>query len=121
MRILLVEDDALNVEVFSAVFESDGHDFVVETDGLRGRDRALTEPFDLIVLDIHLPGMAGDAVCRELRSAGLDLPILALSAAALPAQVTRGMDAGFTAYLTKPITLAALRQALDRHRRAPGR
>lgn len=117
MRILLVEDDALNIEVFSAVFEGDGHSVVVETNGLRGRDRALTEPFDVIVLDIQIPGMAGDAVCRELRSAGLDLPILALSAAAFPAQVTRGMDAGFTAYLTKPITLAALRQAVKQHRR----
>ncbi len=117
MRILLVEDDPTNIELFSAVLEGAQHEFIVETDGVTGRDRALAESFDLIILDIQIPGMSGDTVCSALRSAGRVLPILALSAAALPEQIVRGMAAGFTEYLTKPITPAALRQALDRHRR----
>lgn len=115
MRVLLVEDDQRNVEFISEVLEGDGHEVVVERDGSRGRDRALVERFDLIVLDMQLPGMQGDLVCGELRTAGYSGPILALSAAALQDQVERAMSAGFDSYLTKPISPPALRAAVRRY------
>ena len=114
-RILLVEDDPLNVELFSAVLVDDGYAVVIERDGPTARERALGERFDLILLDLQLPRMRGDALCRELRAAGLRLPIVALSAEALPEQIRVNTEAGFDGYLTKPISPSALREAVRHH------
>ena len=86
----------------------------MERDGLSARERALKETFDLIVLDIQMPLLDGNALCAELRTAGIRGPIIALSASALPSDVTRGTTAGFNAYLTKPIRPADLRAAVRR-------
>ena len=115
MQILLVEDDQLNVELFIATLEADGHQVTVERDGEAGKARALGERFDLILLDLQLPRMRGDALCRDLRAAGLRLPIVALSAEALPEQIRVNREAGFDDYLTKPISSLALREAVRRH------
>lgn len=114
MRILLIEDDPLNVELFTAVLEDDGHQVTVERDGEAGKARALREAFELLILDIQLPRLRGDAVCRELRAAGLTTPIIGLSAEALPDQVSANRSAGFDAYLTKPIEPSTLREAVRR-------
>ncbi len=115
MRVLLVEDNPMNIELFVDTLESDGHTIALEGNGRDGLARALAERFDLVVLDIQLPGMSGDAICRELRAAGVRTPIVALSSAALPEQVARGLAAGFDAYLTKPLAPGALREAVRRH------
>lgn len=112
MRVLLVDDNAMNAELFTAVLETDGHEIVVERDGVDGRDRALAESFDLIILDIQMPRLGGHEVCRELRAAGNSGPIVALTSSAMPDQVKRGAETGFDAYLTKPISPAALRSAV---------
>jgi two-component system alkaline phosphatase synthesis response regulator PhoP len=114
LRLLLVDDNAMNVEFFADVLEGDGHELVIERDGPSGRERALREPFDLIILDIQLPGLDGMSLCRELRAAGISRPIVALSSAAMPEQIERGMAVGFDAYLTKPISPPALRAAVRR-------
>lgn len=114
MRVLLAEDNATNVELFLAALAGDGHEVVVERDGLSARDRALRESFDLIVLDIQMPQLDGYAVCAALRAAGVKGPIIALSALALPTDVARGTTAAFDAYLTKPIRPADLRAAVRR-------
>lgn len=114
MRLLLVDDNAMNVELFTDSLESDGHEVVVERDGLSGRERALREPFDLVILDIQLPGMDGYAICRDLRAAGIDRPIVAISSSAMAAQIEKGLAHGFDAYLTKPISPIALRSAVRR-------
>ncbi len=120
MRVLLVEDNPMNVELFTEALATDGHEVVVERDGMVGRARALAERYDAIVLDIQLPGMRGDAICRELRDAGVRSTILALSAAAMPEQINAAMRAGFDAYLTKPISPHALRDAVRRHAEEKG-
>lgn len=116
MRLLLAEDNATNVELFLAALETDGHEVTVERDGLSARARALRETFDLIVLDIQMPRLDGNALCAELRAAGIRSPIVALSAAAQPSDIARGMETGFDAYLTKPIRPDALRAAVRRYR-----
>lgn len=119
MRLLLVDDNALNLELFVDVLEGDGHQVTVERDGVNARRRALAEAFDLLVLDVQLPGLDGLALCRELRSAGIRTPMVAISSSAMPEQVARGRASGFDDYLTKPISPSALRVAVRRYER-PG-
>jgi CheY-like chemotaxis protein len=113
LRILLVEDDAMNVELFESALESDGHEIVTERDGAAGEQRA-SEKFDLILLDIQLPKKTGLEVCRSLRSRGLRTPIVALSASVLPEEVERTKAAGFDEFLSKPISPRDLRAAVRR-------
>lgn len=113
MRLLLVDDNEMNVELFGDILRGDGHEVIVERDGVAGRDRALAEKFDLIILDIQLPRLDGHEVCRELRGAGIGGPIVALTSSAMPDQVKRGAETGFDAYLTKPISPSALRAAVS--------
>src|SRR5258708_30567522 len=109
LRILLVEDEAMNADLFVDALEPEGYDITVERDGTKGRDRALIEALDLIVLDMNLPGLNGAQICQALRAGGIDTPIVALSASLLPTELAAGLRAGFDAYLTKPIRPARLR------------
>src|SRR5579859_4928999 len=95
MRLLLADDNAVNAELFVAAVAADGHVVTVTRDGLAARERALAEPFDVIVLDIQMPKLDGYVLCRQLRAAGIRQPIVALSAFAMPADVQLGRDAGF--------------------------
>lgn len=113
MRILLVEDDPLNVELFESVLESDGHEIVTERDGAAGEQRA-SDRFDLVLLDVQLPKKNGLEVCRSLRARGLRIPIVALSASVLPEEVARTKSAGFDDFLSKPISPRDLRAAVRR-------
>lgn len=117
MRLLLVEDNAMNVELFTAALETDGHEVIVEREGRKGLERGLRERFDLVILDVQLPGMDGIAIVRELRAADMKGPIVALSSSAMQDQVAVGLAAGFDAYLTKPISPADLRAAVKRYAR----
>jgi len=85
-----------------------------------GLQMARDERPDLILLDIQLPGMDGYEVLRRLRQSGdalAEVPVIAVSANAMPADVQRGLAAGFTQYLTKPVDmdrlLAAVESALE--------
>jgi CheY-like chemotaxis protein len=113
LRILLVEDDALNVELFESALESDGHEIVTERDGAAGEQRA-SDQFDLVLLDVQLPKKNGLEVCRSLRARGLRIPIVALSASVLPEEVARTKSAGFDDFLSKPISPRDLRAAVRR-------
>lgn len=108
MRLLVVDDNPLNLELFEGALTDDGHQVVVASDAAAGLARALAEPFDVVLLDVQLPGRNGLDLCRALREAGRMGPILAVSANALPDQVARGLAAGFDQYLTKPISPHAL-------------
>jgi CheY-like chemotaxis protein len=115
VRLLLADDNEMNVDLFTAAL--DQHDVVVERDGAAALQRALSESFDLILLDVQMPRMRGDEVCRELRAKGISTPIVALTAAAMPVDMARASDAGFDAYLTKPISPESLRAAVRQHAR----
>lgn len=112
MRLLLAEDNELNVELFVEALRGDGHEVMVERDGEAACARALREDFDVVLLDVQMPGPNGLEVCRRLRAAGRTGPIVALTAAAMAADQERATDAGFDAYWTKPISPARLRAAV---------
>lgn len=109
MRILVIEDDPQTVEVLVTVLEGDGHTVVGERTGASGRQRAMGEPWDLIISDIGLPDVNGFLLARQLRQAGVDAPLIALSGFATDEDRSLGLASGFDNYLTKPIQASALR------------
>jgi two-component system, OmpR family, alkaline phosphatase synthesis response regulator PhoP len=119
-RILLVEDEPGVRLTLTDRLHDEG--YVVETasDGDEGVARAAAEPFDLVVLDVMLPGRNGFDVCRDLRQKGVDSPILMLTARRQLADRVVGLKLGADDYLTKPFDVAELLARVEaRLRRRP--
>jgi len=116
-RILVVEDDPRLAATLERVLVAENHDVEVAADGNEALRRAQRRPFDLVVLDILLPGLDGIAVCKRLRAAGA-VPILLLTALGGTEQRVRGLDSGADDYLVKPFAyeelLARVRALLRR-------
>ena len=121
MRLLVIEDELPMRTALVETLAAEGYRVQCAADGLRGLEMACTETFDLILLDVMMPGLDGYAVCRELRKRGRDMPVLMLTAKALVDDRVDGLDAGADDYLTKPFSLrellARVRALLRRHER----
>ncbi|MEZ5364274.1 MAG: response regulator transcription factor [Bryobacterales bacterium] len=104
MNILVVEDDAPMRDVLRRGLEEDGHAVTVAADGSTGLSIAETCAFDVLVLDVMLPGMSGVAVCRRLREGRRQTPILMLTAKDQPPDIVEGLNSGADDYLTKPFS-----------------
>ena len=131
-RILVVEDEEHLAFGIKFNLEAEGHAVSVAGDGQAALERLESGalPFDLVVLDIMLPGMSGYAVCEAIRAAGDDVPVVMLTARTLVEDRVRGFDAGTDVYLQKPFELdellSVVRNLLGRRARAdkagdPGR
>ena len=109
-RVLVVEDERHIAEGLRFNLEAEGHDVTVAEHGEQALDLILTQsrPFDIVVLDVMLPGKDGFTVTAELRAAGQFVPILMLTARARAEDVLRGFEAGADDYLPKPFDLAIL-------------
>ena len=108
MRILVVEDEPAISSAIRSILEAAGHAADVAEDGPSALEWAASYPYDLVILDVILPGMDGVAVCRALRERGSKTPILMLTALdAIDDRVT-GLDAGADDYLAKPFAGAEL-------------
>src|SRR5881296_3316537 len=120
-RILVVEDDPRLAATLDRVLAAEAYDVEVAGDGNEALRRARERPFDLVVLDIMLPGLDGIAVCKRLRATG-PLPILLLTALGGTEERVRGLDSGADDYLVKPFAyqelLARVRALLRRSRPA---
>ena len=101
-RILLVEDEPGLVMTLSDLLGAEGYEVESATDGTAGLSRALKEKFDLLVLDVMLPGKSGLEVCRELRQQGNDVAVLMLTAKTQLYDRVVGLKLGADDYLTKP-------------------
>ena len=116
-RILVVEDDPRLAATLERVLSAESHDVQVAGDGNEALRRSRERPFDLVVLDVMLPGLDGIAVCRRLRSTG-PVPILLLTALGGTEERVRGLDSGADDYLVKPFAyeelLARVRALLRR-------
>jgi signal transduction histidine kinase/HPt (histidine-containing phosphotransfer) domain-containing protein len=115
LSILVVEDVALNRDVVSGLLQRDGHRVWLAEDGEQALTQCSVQTFDLILLDVHLPGISGVDVCTRIRSiAGPNRHsrIFALTASVQPALVRGYLDAGMDGILAKPLKLDTLRQAL---------
>jgi two-component system response regulator MprA len=108
MNVLLVEDDPAVRGAVERALRHAGHEPALATDGVRALQQATAVPYDAVVLDLGLPGLDGLEVCRRLRAAGNQVPVLMLTARAAVAERVSGLDAGADDYLVKPFALDEL-------------
>src|SRR5215475_14354680 len=119
-RVLIVEDDAVIRMALTDRLESEGYQLDYAGDGDEGFRQATSDAFDLIILDIMLPRRNGIDVCRDVRMAGVIVPILMLTARGQIVDKVLGLKIGADDYLTKPfdsMELVARMEALLRRAR----
>jgi two-component system alkaline phosphatase synthesis response regulator PhoP len=107
-RILLIEDEPALRLTLGDRLKKEGYAIDHAADGLTGVEKATAEPFDLIVLDVMLPGIDGFSVCRRLRSAGIAAPVLMLTARNRTRDTVTGLGLGADDYVTKPFRMPEL-------------
>jgi len=108
MQVLVIEDEQRMAELLRRTIEEDGHSAIVARNGQEGYEIARSSVFDVIVLDVMLPGADGITVARKLREARNQTPVLMLTARDAPSDVVKGLDAGADDYLTKPFSIDVL-------------
>jgi two-component system alkaline phosphatase synthesis response regulator PhoP len=118
-NILLVEDELGLVLTIADRLRSEGYQVTTATDGAEGFERASTEPFDLLILDVMLPRKTGFEVCQELREQGFSMPILMLTARGQTADKVQGLKIGADDYLTKPFDMLELLARIEALLRRP--
>ncbi len=118
MRILIIEDETYLAEALTQILKKNNYSADAVNDGLSGLDNALTGIYDLILLDIMLPGMDGISVLRNIRKEGVSTPVILLTAKSEISDKVTGLDNGADDYLSKPFAteelLARIRAASRR-------
>jgi two-component system, OmpR family, alkaline phosphatase synthesis response regulator PhoP len=112
-RILIVEDEAALATTLKDRLLKEGYVVSTARDGVSGLDMANTESFELIILDLMLPGQSGLTICQELREHGSNTPILMLTARRQTIDKVIGLRTGADDYLTKPFQMAELLARID--------
>src|SRR3954453_450348 len=107
-RILIVEDEERIASFLAKGLRAEGHLTTIAADGNSGLDHALSGDFDLMVLDIGLPGIDGFAVLDQLRSQGSQLPVIVLTARDSVTDTVSALEGGADAYMPKPFRFAEL-------------
>ena len=124
MRILVVDDDPAVSGALQRALRLDGYDVTLAADGPKALEEVAIRPPDAMILDIGLPTIDGLDVCRRMRAAGDDTPVLMLTARDAVEDRVSGLDAGADDYLVKPFALAELlarlRALLRRRPEDPG-
>ena len=120
-RILIVEDEPSIALALEEDLLHEGYETEVVGDGHAAVERGGAGAFDLILLDVMLPGRDGFEVCRELRRAGVDTPIVLLTARTQEAEKVLGLEAGADDYVTKPYSPRELRARVKAHLRRSAR
>lgn len=122
-KILIIEDDISIAELERDYLEADGFDVGIAGDGTSGLERALSGDYNLVILDLMLPGMDGFAVCRQLRAES-EVPVLMVSARKDDIDKIRGLGLGADDYITKPFSpgelVARVKSHLTRFERLTG-
>ncbi len=108
MRILVAEDDAPLADFICEELQREQFAVQVVSDGIEAQKLALNQHYDLVILDLGLPGATGLEVLRGIRSKKQDLPVLIVTAAAKVEERVRGLDAGADDYVAKPFVFAEL-------------
>jgi diguanylate cyclase (GGDEF)-like protein len=118
MRILVIEDDGFIAEMLTVILTNQNYTVEVAANGSAGKQLVEAFDYDLVLLDVMLPGLDGITLCRQIRSIGLKMPILLLTGRDSPHDKAIGLDAGADDYLVKPFDteelLARVRALLRR-------
>jgi two-component system, OmpR family, alkaline phosphatase synthesis response regulator PhoP len=101
-RILLVEDEPALVITLTDMLKAERYEVASSTNGLEAKTRICSETFDLVILDVMLPGMNGFDICNSVRQQGFTTPILMLTARGQTSDKVRGLRTGADDYLAKP-------------------
>lgn len=113
-HVLLIEDDTSIAELQKDYLEINQMTAEIASDGLEGLNRALNEPFDLIVIDVMLPSMDGFEICRSIREKK-NIPLMIVSAKKEDIDKVRGLGLGADDYLTKPFSPSELVARVQAH------
>ena len=108
MRVLVTEDETVMANLVSQALSEEGHDVHVVSSGERAIDAVRGSSYDLVLLDVMLPGLDGFSTCRRMRARGAGMPVLMLTARDDVDDRVRGLDAGADDYLCKPFSLDEL-------------
>lgn len=118
--VLIIEDDPAIRAGLEASLRAEHYDVQSEADGQRGFDRALKNYADIILLDLMLPSKNGEEICRDLRAAGVNTPILMLTSKSSETDKVLGLELGADDYMTKPFSVRELQARVKALlRRAP--
>jgi two-component system, cell cycle response regulator DivK len=114
-KVLLVEDNMVNMKLLQATLEPCGYTLVTATDGEEALEQACKENPDLIIMDIQLPKLSGIEVVKKLRQMPefSGIPIIALTAYAMKGDEERLIEAGFDVYLPKPVNTRELPKVIS--------
>lgn len=107
-QILVIEDEPTLARLLSYNLTQEGYDIKVIDHGTEGLQAALHQPFDLIILDIMLPGMNGFEILSKLRQKGIKIPVIILTARNAEEEIVQGLKYGADDYITKPFGVAEL-------------
>lgn len=117
LQVLVVEDNAINRMIVREMLERDGHAVEEARDGNEGVALATTKGYDIILMDISMPGCDGMTATRRIRASGApgtkDIPIIATTAHAMPQELREFQEAGMDDALIKPLSIGALRKVLS--------
>lgn len=108
MKILLIEDEPKTAQYVKKGLEENAYEVDAALDGKKGKYLALTNAYNLIITDLVLPGMDGRELCRQLREANIETPILMLTALGTTDEIVSGFDVGADDYLVKPFEFKEL-------------
>ncbi len=112
--ILIIEDDTYIAELERDYLEANGYDVEIETDGIQGEKTALKEDYDLIILDIMLPGINGFEICRHIRQEK-NVPVIIVTARQDDVDLIRGLGLGADDYIMKPFNPSELIARVKAH------
>jgi two-component system cell cycle response regulator DivK len=115
-RLLVVEDNEVNLYLIRFMLEKAGYEVVAAKDGMTGVEMAVSEKPDLIIMDIQLPDINGLEATRRIRSSETDreIPIVALTSYAMTGDREKALAAGCTGYIEKPIKPESFIQEIQR-------
>ena len=108
-RILIIEDDPAILKGLNVALKEEHYEVQSETDGVFGYENARNHQFDMIILDLMLPGKNGQEICRDLRGDGITTPIIMLTSKKEEADKVLGLEIGADDYVTKPFSILELK------------
>jgi CheY-like chemotaxis protein len=115
LKVLHVDDDPMNLRVVQEILGAFGHHAVMACSGQEALDRLAIEAFDIVLLDIHMPGMTGIETLEHLRASNgpaAKLPVIALTADVYSRRPAEYMAIGFNDFVSKPILVSTLMKAI---------